>query len=120
MNELNQTIEMAKWCGWTEVTWVGAHHGSDDAIKGFHPHVKGFYFDVPRFLYELNSLVQAEDRLKAVNKHNEYLNRLIDIVWRDNGSPKRSKRGKTRDAITATAPQRVEAVLKTIGTWRES
>jgi hypothetical protein len=69
----------------------------DEIVKAFH--------GLPDYLNDLNAMHEATHSLKK-DQLRWYRNRLIELTG-------------TFEAIDATAPQRAEAFLRTIGKWEE-
>jgi hypothetical protein len=69
----------------------------DEIVKAFH--------GLPDYLNDLNAMHEATQSLKK-DQLRWYRNRLIELTG-------------TFEAIDATAPQRAEAFLRTIGKWEE-
>ena len=104
MKPEQQRIAIAEACGWTDVK----------GTKGVHPKARfkgcGYADDwiaLPDYLNDLNAMHDAETVLILDCEWATYLDRLSVIVAE--GS-----------LVHATAAQRAEAFLKTIGKWEES
>ncbi len=88
-----QRIAIAEACGWTDTQIIDGKYGQTD---------------VPDYLNDLNAMHEAEQVLFGRNdwsscKYDEYLD-VATSSWKWN----------------ATASQRAEAFLRTIGKWEES
>jgi len=109
MNKEQQRIAIAEACGWTEI-------GVIDYLCGIHPQMlnaKAYdgsplippIWEIPDYLNDLNAMHEAE---KIFNHalYCRYINELCDVTIKGNNS-----------MYMATAAQRAEAFLKTIGKW---
>lgn len=73
-----------------------------------------FVTDLPDYLNDLNAMHEAENNIR--NLWDTYLLFLIKIRWRD-AQP--SQHPADLSPTRATAAQRAEAFLKTIGKWED-
>lgn len=116
MNPEQQRIAIAKACGW-EVD-------AERKTYGFQPLTDGcrIYTELPDFLHDLNAMHDAEKVLWDTGKAMEFTNRLVGIVCLARGF--RWDKGTEDDHLMclshATATQRAEAFLRTIGKWEEA
>jgi hypothetical protein len=113
-----QRIAIAEACGWTECyPATKTPHGFFDAY-GRKKLPCGSRKDerLPDYLNDLNAMHEAEDNLLGMNKA-EFAVKLCRIVGRDwpNGIA-----GGSFAHIHATAAQRAEAFLCTLGKWEEA
>lgn len=100
--EINRTI--AEACGWKQITSYEEFWQITDRKSE-----KRWWCeqDLPDYYNDLNAMHEAEKELFKNFKHRAwYLHRL--------------KTYTDFDGVTATAPQRCEAFLRTIGKWRDS
>jgi hypothetical protein len=106
-------IAIAKACGWK---WTGsgpnkdAHwrrNKNDKTFKRTH--------ELPDYCYDLNAMHEAEDKLEGMNKV-EFAIQLCRVVGKDWPS---GIGGGSFAHIHATALQKAEAFLRTIGKWEE-
>jgi len=111
MKPEKQRIAIAEACGWTDVK----------GTKGVHPKARfkgcGYADDwiaLPDYLNDLNAMHQAE-KVLTKNKSMEYAFRLADS-WILNGEDKQPDLVR---GFCATAAERAEAFLKTIGKWED-
>lgn len=96
--QINAAI--AEVCGWTEI-------GSCDCgfkISGMPPYRSAHKKHIPDYCADLNEMHDAEKACR-VDRNWIYLNEL-DLVCRV-------------DAVYATARERAEALLRTLGKWEE-
>ena len=96
--QINRAI--AEVCGWTEI-------GSCDCgfkISGMPPYRSAHKKHIPDYCADLNEMHEAEKTCR-VDRNWIYLNEL-DLVCRV-------------DAVYATARERAEALLRTLGKWKE-
>jgi hypothetical protein len=118
MKEITQRIEIAKVLGW-KAGKDGGEFG-EEQIFAFPPN--GAYHEIgqntfmPDFLNDLNAMHEAEKVLDENQDHPitywEELEKIVGCLDSDNGND-------MRKVICATAPQRAEAFLKTLGLWQE-
>lgn len=119
MKEEEQRIAIAEEKGWTECHKVEGLN----LIKGIPPKrykslsngLDGGFFEIPNYPFNLNAMHEVE-KLLPKKKHELYFANLVPrlIDWMD---PKEKAWPKV---CFATAEQRAEAFLKTIGKWKES
>ena len=111
MTKEQQRIAIAKSCGWTDCVFVE----SIKLAKGFpppnNPPSYGTYENgmaqLPNYLKDLNAMHEAENVLTKVQRR-EYVRTLFQTTNTD------------WDSHCATAAQRADAFLKTIGKWEEA
>ena len=105
MSPEKQRIAIAEACGWTN-----CYVNTSGFLMGFSP--KEAYRDLlPDYLNDLNEMNDAEGILSEDQWWPRYYDNLADVV------------GGTyyqRCIVSATAAQRAEALLKTLGKWEES
>ena len=115
MNTEKQRIAIAEACGWTDVK----------GTKGVHPKARfkgcGYADDwiaLPDYLNDLNAMHEAEKVLtpkyqpaKGESQWSDYL------AWL--GFCGENKTREVYECVTATAAQRAEAFLRTVGKWEE-
>jgi hypothetical protein len=96
-----QRIAIAEACGWKRVVFGGywAWHHKDG--EGYHP-------EPPDFLNDLNAMHEAEKGLTGTNAVNYYYS-LLDVIGHHDHND--------IEVVFATASQRAEAFLKTMGKW---
>lgn len=122
--QINTAI--AEACGWTQIE----QHPPDDTLYGQHPsctdEVNKYYeYPIPNYCNDLNAMHEAEKVLDRThswhgeehhwNAEEAYMGHITDIIARDSGQ-------KTSDDwqfLCATACQRAEAFLHTLGKWEE-
>ena len=105
MTEEAQRIAIAEACGWTEISDWGA-----GGINGKHP--TGPWVEViPDYLNDLNAMHEVEKMLTNRQKE-KYLDILSDFT-----EGRRDTSYVWHDTVFATAAQRAEAYLRTIGKW---
>ena len=102
MNTIKGRIAIAEFCGWTRI------QSSGNALYGWHPNEEVGTCSIPQYDTDLNAMHEAERRL-SLDKRESYrqmlaqitqVNRMASIGW---------------TTLNATALQRFEAFLKTIG-----
>ena len=113
-----QRIAIARACGWTNVAPVivkNVKHEGDDITVGIRSD-DGW---IPDYLNDLNAMHEAEKVLtpkhqpdKGESQWGEYLGWLgfcVDYNTRE-----------VYECVTATAAQRAQAFLRTLGLWQET
>ena len=116
MTEEQQRIAIAEACGWTDCEYIK----SLGLCKGKHKEVRPQYDSghsaLPDYLNDLNAMHEAEKVL--INdqdlKYSESLALVVKARWKTNNSYDMQK------FRSATAAQRSEAFLKTIGKWEKT
>lgn len=104
-----QRIAIAEACGWV----------LRPAIRGsywFHPRQAPTFGELPSFTSDLNAMHEAEKGLTE-EQHYQYCYLLHDNSRRAGGV---TVNDWNRVGISATAAQRAEAFLRTIGKWENS
>ena len=119
MNKDKQRLEIAKACGWYENTDPAVEAGLD----GSRPWSKrigeielvsyGPDFGFPDYLNDLNAMNEAEVRMSGGNWVIEYERELISVLEKDGDQP------ANPFLWMASAAQRAEAFLRTIGKWED-
>lgn len=113
-----QRIAVAETCGWCDIStqcpWekcahpVGQLFGKLNGVSGY----------VPDYPNDLNAMHEAEKMLTGEQRI-DYWNKVIAICDRDMGLPGKRWAATTFFIIHATAAQRCEAFLRTIGKWTD-
>lgn len=98
MNPEKQRIAMAEACGWSP-----SDNGRFHLLQNGKSLTK-----LPDYLNDLNAMHEAEKMLK--DKHLLYTNSYLPEVYKSHFMD---------DIVCATASQRVEAFLRTIGKWKK-
>jgi hypothetical protein len=102
--QINQAI--AEACGWTEI--------SSDGVTGKAPgETCNRVMFMPLYCTNLNAMHEAEKVLAEIQWF-YYLNELYNVVRLPNQPELQMKQ-----AVNATARQRAEALLRTLGKWEE-
>ena len=122
MTPEQQRIAIAEACGWKNVdAGAGRVWGFTTRHKGT-PSESDVCVDIPNYLNDLNAMHEAEKVLWDTGKAMEFTNQLVGIVCSARGF--RWDKGTPDDHLMclshATASQRAEAFLRTIGKWKES
>jgi hypothetical protein len=112
-------IAIAEWCGWK---FIVSHDVMGKAVPDRWIKDEMEYFEdhpFPDYPNDLNAVHEMEKRLEeeSFTNINCYVGRLADVC-RPEGSDPDSIDDLLR-CIHATARQRCEALLKTIGKWKE-
>jgi hypothetical protein len=107
-NEIN--IAIAEWCGWK-------YERLPKACVWISPADDGWHESPPNYHADLNAIAEAEKKLDYMTGQlGDYHAALGQICRKLNeGKPMSQWQHEYR----ATAPQRCEALLKTIGKWKE-
>ena len=121
MRPEKQRIAIAEACGLTNVVPVVIrnvrHQGDDITVR-----ISSDSGQVPDYIYDLNAMHDAEKVLWDTGKAMEFTNQLVSIVCSARGF--RWDKGTSDDHLMclshATAAQRAEAFLRTIGKWEEA
>jgi len=110
MTDKQINAAIAEACGWEDVcqhsknpnVWVGKHAGN--------------LLEVPNFCGDLNDMYGAEQYLwrKDYYMRHDYVDELGKLL-----NPCNWQRMEAIDMLDATARQRAEAFLKTLGKWEE-
>lgn len=118
MSPLEQRIAIAQACGWEMIPGEKpAHYGT---FLGLLNGKTGF---IPDYLNDLNAMHDAEGILATEEERNHYINEIFEIVERDHDDEGGENTLSTVDHEfgwgRATASQRAEAFVKTLGLWKE-
>jgi len=123
MKPEEQRIAIAEFCGWKEVEF-GVGHNSNLCLghkPTFHNNKIISYtvdYVVPDYLNDLNAIRRAEKKLDSERLVGVYVATLLEIVLPDEWQVV-NHITTTRAFVYATAAQRAEALLKTIGKWKD-
>lgn len=108
MTEEAQRIAIAEWCAWKQ-----SHHKFRVAeVHGWISPLGEWEISPPDYLNDLNAIREALLQLSQ-DEFQNYLHHLGQVCWAE------SLIQHTRNIHTATAAQRAEALLRTIGKWKE-
>ena len=109
MSPIEQRIAIAEACGWTNVQEPIMFSALMDTPAAHAPGTSGPSFStIPDYLNDLNAMREAEVMLAEDLMFNAYESALDRVV------------PMSQRWILATAAQRAEAFLRTIGKWVES
>ena len=118
MSPERQRIAIAESCGWTVINETLCNVKPD---KNGDPEIEPMW-PLPDYISDLNAMHEAEEVLDKKNLMMEFANQLVGIVCAARGF--RWDNLTTDDHIMllahATAAQRAEAFLKTIGKWEDA
>lgn len=107
-----QRIEIAKFCGWTNVTV----YADENQIDGFMPAPNTrFWQVVPNYTDDLNAIHEAEKKIINTSTWDGYYRWLVCVMDEDSESDNGCQ---SNIMIHASASQRCEALLRTIGKWK--
>lgn len=122
MTPEEQNIEIAKVVGWKDISKEWAGH--DMATMGIRPNYPKYpnpaHFKIPNFHGSLDAMAEAEKVFnpmrvptggrypKESELYGKYIDHLLRTCEQQNSSP-----------CHATAPQRAEAFLRTVGKWKD-
>ena len=126
MNPEQQRIAIAEACGWSHKTLDNeTYWWHDENNKSLPPSDDGMRA-CPNYLNDLNAMHEAEETLDA-SQCAEYARQLMKhhptycVTVLDNRfAPTEEIAYQTYQLLHATATQRAEAFLRTIGKWEES
>jgi len=108
MNPEQQRIAIAEACGWTECQLIKGYDGKL-VPYGFAPNESPILKETPDYLSDLNAMHHAENYcLHNLLLWAKYRHLLLLITSNVSGVPE-----------SATAAQRAEAFLKTLGLWEK-
>ena len=105
MSPEKQRIAIATACGWTRFN-NATHKWA--ILYGQPPNAQSNSWELPHFLTDLNAMHAAEKILTGYQQTVTYSDSLMKIVGYH-----------TFDSAHATAAQRSEAFLRTLGLWEE-
>jgi hypothetical protein len=110
-----QIIAIAEACGWTNISWYGVYQD----WLGSRPNECRDTYPIPDYLNDLNAMHEAETLVIYSNDKSpkKYTQQIKAAICKDAGVKKAQMDFDM--CITATAAQRAEAFLKTIGKWKE-
>lgn len=112
-----QRIAIAEFCGWTKIVMVASNEHNDYVPIGVRPNYSDFpnpdTYDVPDYLHDLNAMHVAEKQaplqywltLGELTAPPEPVEHTVEL--------------RIKQVAHATAAQRAEALLRTIGKWKE-
>lgn len=116
MNPLDQRITIAESVGWLEILWSQLTNPREAAEAKHYcrSNEQRRCEWLPNYLTDLNAMHEVEKRL-TLNQRETYYSWLIRICDREH----RMASINRWLAPTATAAQRAEAYLRTIGKWKD-
>jgi len=106
MNNEQINAAIAKACGWTDII-----EHPEFGFMGVNPETHGFRTGIEYYCVDLNAMHEAEKFLKSWDHYVNY------HAWL--GYCGGNKIVQLHECITATARQRAEAFLRTLGKWEE-
>lgn len=117
MSPDQQRIAIAEACGWTDLH-IGTWTRWLNALMGIAPGDKNErHVRVPDYLNDLNAMHEAEEKIMS---HIGYCRNLLEVVVPGTkGVIVGLHAGYGMSILHATAAQRAEAFLRTIGKWEE-
>jgi hypothetical protein len=111
MTDNEQRIVIAEACGWREVVLLGGQ------VLGFPCLDSYLSREVPDYLNDLNAMHEAE---KTLNGNHQRIANYQDALIRVVGITGFGPFGTIENwLLHATARQRTEAFLRTLGKWKE-
>lgn len=118
MKPIDQQIAIAKICGWSglEFNSIGQLLG----WRGESPQEHGWEC-APNYPFDLNACHEMEKALEAKGQFNSFLRQLWSVCCKDDFSVTSGHMdyADLAEVVHATATQRAEAFLRTIGKWTE-
>jgi hypothetical protein len=115
MKAEEQLVAIAEFCGWKTVCTIGGIFAFQNPNGGLHP-------SLPDYLNDLNAMRDAAEFLFASRPRyyeRSYVSALQEVLGHDSDSGMMDNRSACA-LLHATAAQRAEALLKTIGKWKDS
>ena len=114
MNETEIDIAIAEACGWTDIKyhWVYYSDNGNDGCNMLTGKCGDTRKEVPSYTTDLNAMHEAEKVLRKVMNPSD-----TDSII---GDRMHNYAEHLNYAIDATARQRAEAFLKTLGRWKET
>lgn len=113
-----QRIALAEACGWTEIRLYYPAYNSVEKDEPPIGMLNGEESELPDYLGSLDAIAGAEKALlTTIQLESNYIIQLQSVCMAD--EPRNTFREAFRSAYRATAPQRCEALLRTIGKWEE-
>ena len=111
MTPEKQQIAIAEACGWTDLNIMG-QKGIEENLYGRHPTRRGSSI-APDYTEDLNAMHEAEKVLTDEQdlEYSEALEQVVEGRFMANNAE------DMRRLRSATAAQRAEAFLRTIGKW---
>jgi hypothetical protein len=116
MTPEQQNIAIAEWCGWKQIpdsdypdefVWVWEGQATESECEH------------PNYHADLNAVHEAEKKLTQ-DVFERYVDELISLIHEvEPGYFNKMTWPMAGELLTATAPQRCEALLKTLNLWRE-
>lgn len=123
MDPIKQRIAIAEACGWKHYGCTGCAQSPCACDEWIHESTDGVPSELPDYLNDLNAMHEAEKSLD-VTQHLEFPMELRCIIQRDCNKPECYIPGAERSQLIAdywfyhaTAAQRAEAFLRTLGLW---
>lgn len=118
MTEKEQQIAIATVSGWRFIRDDGSYYA--EGIHGIPPHKSANECNetsLPDYLNDLNAIHEVEKYLRNEQK-GTMINNLCIVVTRDH-DPELGPMTAITEAFFASASQRVEALLRTLGLWKD-
>jgi hypothetical protein len=119
-------IAIAEWCGWkwkpSNITAFGASHPLGALGAWYDPHGNKSLTGPPYYHNDLNAVHEAEKMLTGFEQKRKYRDALICAVGLNPEYWCRKEFTPSEEYLRvacATARQRCEALLKTVGLWKE-
>jgi hypothetical protein len=113
MNENEQQIAIAEFCGFVKIGTAPFSNGRLEGIK------EGVEMFLPDYLHDLNAMHEAEKRIVRLDMWVKYSYSLSEKVCCDADEPLNNDPETMFGMIHATTSQRAEALLRTIGKWKD-
>lgn len=127
MTDQEINLAIAEACGFSDChvsVWdcdLGSEAvGKDD--RGWYPKHKGQYVRIPSYCTDLNEMHEAE-KVLSPEQEVDYVERLgamlMSCAYEDDPRWRNSELSSFDSTYRATARQRAEALLHTLGKWRD-
>ena len=121
MKEEQQRIKIAEACGWTAEQnsngyWRAVNKKHGNAVELWLSEQNVWSLGIPDYLNDLNAMHEAINTLDQIQMMEFYNNHIYDVVCNNRTSYSGMDHA---NVCNATAAQRAEAFLKTLGLWEE-
>lgn len=116
MTEEEQRIAIAEACGWEH--WfdgVANRWKNKKSPYGYQIHPGLKEGGLPDYLNDLNAMHEAEKQLVTARQQNDFIANIAEICWADESG---ANNQVVFNQLNATAAQRAEAFLRTLGKWK--
>jgi hypothetical protein len=118
MNDEQINIAIAEACGWTDIS---QYTQAVDGWYGYEPE-NGPHSQIHDYCNDLNAMHEAENKLTPFQriKHGHFLQEILNEAVVGFVSNYESELKSLSRVASATARQRAEILLRTLGKWEET